>query len=327
MHELKTSNEYHIACLLLFIRSALIIIFLKNFETSLRLSYLYPIDPVKMEPTPDQPAPEQPAPVNTAPERPAPAKPETEQPELEQPEPEQSVPEHSEPEQAAPKFAEPETLPTLLFGPDGAAAAISFSFRVSQPSMVTTTVFDPDGELRLEIGPFDFPVLACLVCPRTVSRASKVFKKMLYGNFAESKPKEGEWVVKLPEDDPDAMAFVLNILHGHFDKIPETLTQDKLYRVTVVTNKYDLTASLRPWASMWLQNLEDRTVINMLSCSQRIWIAWELGDTNLFKFECDFLLRNAPGESFKSTNEVPGVEFLESLGLIGMLQVFRKLVK
>ncbi|KAB5545484.1 hypothetical protein GE09DRAFT_210822 [Coniochaeta sp. 2T2.1] len=221
-----------------------------------------------------------------------------------------------------PEQTAPEALPVgpalpILFGPNGAAAAAPFSFDVPQPSDVTTTVFDPDGELRLDIGPYSLPVLSCVVCPRTISRASKVFKRMLYGGFAESNPREGEWVVKLPEDDPDATTFVLYILHGHFDKIPKTLTQDKLYRVTVVTDKYDLTSSLRPWASMWLQNLEAPEFRNMLANAQRIWIAWELGDTELLKYEANDLLRHASEELFKPTPlNAPGADILKSLGLI-----------
>ncbi|KAB5531384.1 hypothetical protein GE09DRAFT_1252067 [Coniochaeta sp. 2T2.1] len=232
------------------------------------------------------------------------------------------TPEQTGLDPTAPEATASEALPVgpvlpILFGSNGAAAAAPFSFGVTHPPDVTTTVFDPDGELRLDIGPYSLPVLSCVVCPRTISRASNVFKRMLYGGFSESKPKEGEWVVKLPEDDPDAMTFVLYILHGHFDKVPRTLTQDKLYRVTVVTDKYDLTSSLRPWASMWLQNPEAPESRNMLANAQRIRIAWELGDTELFKYEANDILRHAPEELFKSTSlEAPGVDILESLGLV-----------
>ncbi|KAH8901911.1 hypothetical protein BR93DRAFT_869279, partial [Coniochaeta sp. PMI_546] len=148
---------------------------------------------------------------------------------------------------------------------------------------------DPDGDLRLEIGPNN---VAFIVCSRALCRASPVFKMMLRGGFAESKPTHGEWLVKLPEDHPGALFILFNIIHGNFDRIPQILVEEKLYYLTIMTDKYDMTKSLRPWAARWLERIADagRT---LNTGARRIWIAWELGDVKLFEWEAQYLLLNS----------------------------------
>lgn len=145
--------------------------------------------------------------------------------------------------------------------------------------------FDFKGDLRLEM-PERQPYI---VCSRALSRVSPVFDKMLYGRFAESKAEaNGEWLVQLPEDDPTAMPLLLNIIHGRFSDVVHPRTEQELFEITVLTDKYDLTHLLRPWGQSWLMkhcNGARRTH------HSRIWIAWEFGNTTIFQAECDYLLK------------------------------------
>jgi hypothetical protein len=75
---------------------------------------------------------------------------------------------------------------------------------------------------------------------------------MLFGPWTEAKPREGEWVVELPEDDPRSLSTLLGILHGKFANVPTTLPLDGLYRIVLVADKYDLMSIIWPWASAWL---------------------------------------------------------------------------
>lgn len=125
-----------------------------------------------------------------------------------------------------------------------------------------------------------------VVCPRTLSRTSKVFKAMLYGNFVESKPsnKEQEWVVALPEDDPTSLATVLYIIHNKFSLVPDKMTREELYHITILTDKYDMTEVLRPWARAWIEPFDPVSrAVGQKGDEQLLWIAWELGHINLFK--------------------------------------------
>ncbi|RYP73530.1 hypothetical protein DL771_003569 [Monosporascus sp. 5C6A] len=129
-----------------------------------------------------------------------------------------------------------------------------------------------------------------VVCSKTLSRSSPVFKRLLYGGFAESKKPEagGQWTVCLPEDEPAPMETILNIAHGRFDQVPTKWdTVKDLYLLTVLTDKYDLTHLLRPWARGWMRAVrtsydaekEDHWPTSPPEiASQCLWIAWELGD-------------------------------------------------
>ena len=78
-------------------------------------------------------------------------------------------------------------------------------------------VMDPDGDLILLVGcETQSPEQEVLVCSRSMRRASPVWKKMLYGNFKEAKPAQGQWTVSLPDDEPEPM---LTILHA----VPRTI--------------------------------------------------------------------------------------------------------
>ncbi|OTA99379.1 hypothetical protein M426DRAFT_325179 [Hypoxylon sp. CI-4A] len=186
--------------------------------------------------------------------------------------------------------------------------AITIQSKKSQPSRI---VIDPDGELCLAVGECD--TVTFVVCPKALARASPVWKKLLYGGFAESiQPEKGsgeEWIVKLPEDDPKTMEIVLNIIHCRFDRVPTSVRQlmllsdnggfiniYTLYHLTVLTDKYDLSRILQPWASRWVRDLPDADPTNptaqriMDGLAQKLlWISWELGDDQIFKQAATYL--------------------------------------
>ncbi|KAK1978641.1 hypothetical protein LZ30DRAFT_598687 [Colletotrichum cereale] len=144
-----------------------------------------------------------------------------------------------------------------------------------------TVYLDDNGDLRLCVGadvdehPQDF-----VVCSRALGRSSPVLKAMLFGGFSESRPEQagGEWSVDLPEDSTQAMEIVLNIVHGHFHLVPEKLPLMRLYDVLTITEKYDMTVIIRPWARSWMQAVKHQTDNAHLLC-----VAWELGDAEVFE--------------------------------------------
>ncbi|KAH8908601.1 hypothetical protein BR93DRAFT_936231 [Coniochaeta sp. PMI_546] len=133
-------------------------------------------------------------------------------------------------------------------------------------------IFDDNGDLWLEVG---LAEISCRVCSRALARASPVLKAMLLESSAEAKarPEDGDWVIHLPYNDINAMEYLLNIIHGHVDRIPRKLPHggesflitwpcnfvpprvetDILYLLTKVADEYKVTHLLKPWAKSWLE--------------------------------------------------------------------------
>lgn len=118
-------------------------------------------------------------------------------------------------------------------------------------SINTTIYLDSSGDLRLQVGPEQQNYV---VCSKTMQHISTVWKTMLSGGFAESKPldTDTEWVVSLPKDKSKPMLIVLNIIHSRFSLVPKKLTMLELYHIVVLTEKYDITKTTRPWARPWM---------------------------------------------------------------------------
>lgn len=120
-----------------------------------------------------------------------------------------------------------------------------------------TIAVDEDGDLSLKVGP-DTDNTTFLVCSRTLSRSSPVFKAMLYGSFRESRPADpgaSPWVVELPDDNHLPAEILLNIIHGRFDFTPKVMTIDTLYEILAFADKYDMTSRLNPWMQAWVSSV------------------------------------------------------------------------
>lgn len=98
-----------------------------------------------------------------------------------------------------------------------------------------TTTIDPDGDLKLVVGD---EKVTFLVDSRTLRRQSGVFKAMLFGGFIEAS-QGSDWTVELPEDDPDALEVVLNLVHANSHRLPSSLSLHELYSMVVLIDKYD----------------------------------------------------------------------------------------
>ena len=177
----------------------------------------------------------------------------------------------------------------------------------------TRVQIDADGDLCLKVGhnkcltnptenseehDHEYAVIY-VVDSSTVSRSSPVWRKLLNGAFVESKrpdPDSGkEWMVELPDDDPKSMLIILNIIHGYFCEVPEggreTMPLHDLYRLTVLTDKYDLTLLLSPWAKTWVMHVNKRldtsttedSALAFCCLEKCLWVSWELGDEQMFR--------------------------------------------
>ncbi|KAJ0122355.1 hypothetical protein J7T55_002868 [Diaporthe amygdali] len=106
---------------------------------------------------------------------------------------------------------------------------------------------DPNGNLKLIVGPAAVPMH---VDANALRRSSKVFDRMLFGDFSESYQTDG-WAVELPEDDPEALRVIFHAAHANFRDLPPTLSLSQLYYITVMADKYGMIGTLQPWMANW----------------------------------------------------------------------------
>ncbi|KAK8159925.1 hypothetical protein BC567DRAFT_167590 [Phyllosticta citribraziliensis] len=116
---------------------------------------------------------------------------------------------------------------------------------------------------------------------------------MLNGHFKESQasPPGEQREVALPDDDPTALKILLDIAHLRFKLVPATLDFPVLLKVTVLTDKYDATRLIRPWATSWI-NAAQHLVVRP-GYEEWLWIAWELGQRHTFNNLTNHLVRTA----------------------------------
>ncbi|RBQ68181.1 hypothetical protein FVER53590_01271 [Fusarium verticillioides] len=71
----------------------------------------------------------------------------------------------------------------------------------------------------------------------------------------------------------------MDIVDANFDHAPLVLKTQELYNICVLTNKYNLTKTLRPMAAAWYQRLKImcQRSKKMQAYSKNLFVAWELG--------------------------------------------------
>ena len=109
---------------------------------------------------------------------------------------------------------------------------------------------DARGDLVLVVKDVGFKV-----CSKTLRRACKEFRALLYGGFRESEqPESGNWAVALPDDNFYAMRALLHILHGntHVVRKMKFPYPENMYYLVVVADKYNLMNRISEWVPRWV---------------------------------------------------------------------------
>jgi len=174
---------------------------------------------------------------------------------------------------------------------------------ITRQATPSETIIDSAGDLRLEVGAnHRDEQVSFIVCSKALARRSPIFKTMLFGPFAESKPSaDGEWVVHLPDDHPHGFRILMHIIHANFAGVPVTLDSDKLtgmrksseydllYEIARMTDKYDMVDVVRPWINTWNEKSHAfyATDAEAHFHGQLTWIAWVFGDERLLRAGLD----------------------------------------
>lgn len=203
------------------------------------------------------------------------------------------------------KIAEPTGKFSLgaISGVSGALEAIEKKSDMEEPPSLLAV--DSEGDLRFEVGQdTEDTTRTLIVCSKAVARASKLFRTMLFGGFAEgNRNTTSDWTIALPEDNAEAFTTLMHIVHANFNMVPVFVTRDQLYEITILTDKYSMTEVLRPWANAWVSPFVAPYVPSAAGDERLIWIAWELGHRQLFKDTLTFLLLNASANSSRTADK------------------------
>lgn len=141
--------------------------------------------------------------------------------------------------------------------------------------MSTIVLHDIGDVVTLAIGEEKLSVVAA----RTVLTIfSPVFKAMLTGNFREAGVTTSE--ILLPDDDPGSFLFLLRIAHLKFKDLPDTLSFQDLYQLSVTCDKYDAVCHVRPfwdrYGAPFLNHVEEA------GYEEWLHIAWTFGIEDVY---------------------------------------------
>lgn len=75
------------------------------------------------------------------------------------------------------------------------------------------------------------------------------------GPFMDTQRSLTHGEMELPEDDADALLYVLRIAHLQFRRIPATLEFVDLLNVAIICDKYDTVEIVRPVSSSLIQSI------------------------------------------------------------------------
>lgn len=103
-----------------------------------------------------------------------------------------------------------------------------------------------------------------LACAKTLGLASEVFRKMLQGSFREGATLKstGNVRIPLPDDDPQALTILLDIVHHRPRRVPRTVAQGVLVQLARLIDKYCLHEAVELFSPQWIDSfvpIRDRT--------------------------------------------------------------------
>lgn len=166
---------------------------------------------------------------------------------------------------------------------------------MTMPAHIEEMTFDELGDLWLVVPCATHDgagrTVRFRVCSRTLARCSPVFRTMLYGSFAESRPAAGDdaanWKITLEDEDALALEDLLYVMHGRYDdfsldtRLPDSGSSgfiEALYDFMTVVDKYDCTGITRPWSQSWVSLLMEAPTMNRQLLRRIAWILYQLGD-------------------------------------------------
>jgi BTB/POZ domain-containing protein len=175
-------------------------------------------------------------------------------------------------------------------------------------------LYNGGGRVRLVIGE---EKTSAVVSRTALTILSPVFKAMLTGGFREASKDASE--IYLPDDDPDALLFLLRIAHVRFSDLPKRMSLKELYRLAIACDKYDTIRAARPFIEKYVEPFP----CSVIDPGSEGWlfIAWTFGLEELYlRVTRALVVSCRPAEEGISHGEQL-IEYLLPPGADGMKQI------
>lgn len=148
-----------------------------------------------------------------------------------------------------------------------------------------------------------------LVSSKHMSLASPVFKAMLQAShFKEGRELAfaGKVEISLPDDDPDAFAILMCIIHGRTRSVPREIDLDLLLRISTLVDKYQLREVVEIISDRWISQLESE-IPKELTDDLLPWlsIAWVFEKSSIFKETTRIAERQSKGRIGEDRDDIP----------------------
>lgn len=130
------------------------------------------------------------------------------------------------------------------------------------PHANTEITFYANADLTLEAHNSEGRRIHLKVASTALCIASPVFRAMLSpdrfkeGNTLASCTKNGEmYTLALPDDDPDALTILCDIIHFNNFKVPRDISTETLAGLCILLDKYVCTLAAASWIDYWFSHM------------------------------------------------------------------------
>lgn len=107
---------------------------------------------------------------------------------------------------------------------------------MENPTPSSHIILDPAGDRLLAVNKDEKQQTFRVSSKATWCLASLVWRAMLDPSGPWKEAQDGSHV-NFPEDDPDTLRIVLDIVYFHFHRIPNTLTYEQLLKLAILCDK------------------------------------------------------------------------------------------
>lgn len=215
------------------------------------------------------------------------------------------------PESDIPPQVEPDApSSTVLVKPDLVDPSAGSTSTEKKPTC--TIEFDPHGDVILVI-PSVSGLARLNINSHVLCLASPVFRAML---GVDSRFREREALlsrggknlppleISLEDDDPNALAVVLRVLHLQTSWAPKSLQPERLYQIAILCDKYDLQDSLNYWLVQWIPAKFEGTI----SVDKWLFIAYAFAKKEEFTALSEYLILHCKCD-VSGNLKVPGGDY------------------